>query len=81
MNTVIKKDAQMSAHNHNNYNPYYLTMQISNYNDPFYKRQLQRRIRRSEMIRRRELVKRVFRYTIGFGTVALLWIVTTGLGG
>lgn len=81
MNEAIKKDAHESAKEHNNYNPYYMTMQIKNFNDPFYQRQLERKIRRSKMIRRRELIKRAIRYTIGFGTLALLWIFATGIAG
>lgn len=81
MNEAIKKDARESAKNQDNYNPYYMTMQIKNFNDPFYQRQLERKIRRSKMIRRRELIKRAIRYTIGFGTLALLWIFATGIAG
>ena len=77
--TEIKKNAPEGAQEQFDYSTKYLTMQIRDYNDPFYKRQLQRRIKREKMIRRREIFGRVVRYTFGSAAVLALWIVMTGM--
>lgn len=77
--SAIKNNAPEGAKNQSNYNPYYLTMQISAVNSPLEERMLQRKIKRSKMIRRRELAKQIARYTFGIGMLIVLWIVMTGM--
>lgn len=81
MTEMIKKDAQMSAKNHINYNSNYLTMQIASINSPLEERMLQRKIKRSKMVRRREMAKNIVSYSIGAMALLSLWIVMTGLYG
>ena len=80
-NQALKKDAQMSAKNQSNYNPYYLTMQISSINSPLEQRMLQRKIKRSKMVRRRQMIKNIASWTVGIMAMLMLWIVTTGIAG
>ena len=78
---AIKKDAPESAKNHNHNSTYMMTMQIRNYNDPFYQRQLQRKIKRQKAARRKQLAKDIASWTFGMAAVAALWIVMTGMWG
>ena len=75
----IKKDAQMSAKNHNYNNTMFLTMQIKDFNTPLSERQLQRRLKRQKRIRRKELIARIARYVFGFAMIYVCWVAITGL--
>lgn len=79
--SMIKKNAQTGAQEQLNYNSKYLTMQLRDYNDPFYQRQLQRRIKRHKAQKRRELIGNIASWTAGLGMLAIFWIAMTGVWG
>ena len=58
-----------------------MTIPARDYNDTFYRRQLERRLKRFERARKKEHAKQIAYY--GFCSIALasLWIVMTGIWG